>query len=115
MPKGGRLRKLEDLEGVGPATLGDFQQLGVRNVSQLARHDPRNLYAKLCRLKGVRLDVCCLDTLVCAVAQARDPQLPAAHRKWWYWSRLRRSQALPPAAVSGLEPRRSASRRWRRP
>lgn len=115
MPEAGPARKLEDLEAVGPATLGDLQQLGVKNVSQLARQDPRKLYAKLGRIKGVRIDPCCLDTLTCAVARARDPQLPASQRKWWYWSRLRKAQTPPPAAVSGLKPRRSSSRRWRRP
>ncbi len=92
MPKPGGPRRLRDLEGAGPATLRDFEELGVRNVDQLAKHDPLRLYAKLCRLKGVRLDPCCLDTLTCAVAQARDPNLPAAQRKWWYWSRVRKAQ-----------------------
>lgn len=89
MPKTAGFRMLKDLEGVGPAALRDLEQLGVNSVSQLARRDPRNLYARLRRIKGVRLDPCCLDTLTCAVAQARNPQLPPAQRKWWYWSRVR--------------------------
>jgi nucleotidyltransferase/DNA polymerase involved in DNA repair len=92
MPKAVALRKLKDLDGVGPATLRDFEELGVRNVDQLAKHDPQKLYDKLCRIKGVRIDPCCLDVLTCAVAQARNPNLPAAQRQWWYWSRVRKAQ-----------------------
>jgi hypothetical protein len=84
-------RQLKDLDGVGPATLRDFDELGIRNVDQLAKKDPRKLYTRLCRIKGVRIDPCCLDGFTCAVAQARDPFLPAQKRKWRYWSRVRKS------------------------
>ena len=36
-------------------------------------------------------DICVLDVFRCAVAQAKNPRLPAAQRNWWYWSRLRKS------------------------
>jgi len=48
-----------------------------------------------CRIKGVRIDPCCLDVFTCAVAQARNPKLPAAQRKWWYWSRVRKAGNQP--------------------
>ena len=92
MPKAANLRRLRDLDGVGSATMQDFDELGVRNVDQLARQDPQKLYDKLCRLKGVRIDPCCLDVFTCAVAQARDPNLPKERRQWWYWSRQRKAQ-----------------------
>jgi hypothetical protein len=85
-------RALDDLEGIGPAMLADFELLGVRDVAALARQDPRALYDRLCRLQGARQDPCVLDTFHCAVAQARDPGLPAAQRKWWWWSRLRKGE-----------------------
>ena len=85
------LRQLRDLEGVGPATMRDFEDLGIRSVGHLAGEEPQQLYDRLCRIKGVRIDICCLDVLTCAVAQARDPKLPAARRKWWYWSRVRKA------------------------
>jgi hypothetical protein len=31
-----------------------------------------------------------LDVFRAAVAQARNPQLPAEQCQWWYWSRLRK-------------------------
>ena len=82
-------RSLIDLDGIGPAMLEDFRRLGVASVAVLARRDGDALYADLCRLTGVRQDPCVLDTFRCAVAQARDPDLPPARRLWWWWSRRR--------------------------
>jgi nucleotidyltransferase/DNA polymerase involved in DNA repair len=83
-------RELGELISVGPAMLRDFDRLGIRSVAQLARQDPRRLYEKLCRITGTRVDVCCLDVFQAAVAQARDPRLPAEQCRWWYWSRKRK-------------------------
>ena len=85
-------RRLEDLISVGPAMLRDFELLGVRSVSQLARRDPKKLYEKLCSLTGQRQDVCVLNVIRAAVAQARNPLLPAEQSQWWYWSRKRKAR-----------------------
>ena len=79
-------RKLSDLISVGPAMLRDFEILGVRSVSQLARRNPQRLYESLCRIAPQHQDICCLDVFRAAVAQARDPQLPVEQCQWWYWS-----------------------------
>jgi len=97
-------RRLADLISIGPATLRDFERLGVRSVRQLARQNPTRLYRKLCRLTGQRVDICCQDVFSAAVAQARGPQhalragvearnplLPAEQCQWWYWSRQRKA------------------------
>ena len=84
-------RKLEDLISIGPAMLRDFERLGIRSVRQLARQDPSSLYRKLCRITGERVDICCQDVFSAAVAQARNPLLPAEQCQWWYWSRLRKA------------------------
>lgn len=86
-------RRLGDLVSVGPATLEDFDRLGIGSVDDLARQDARELYERLGRLLGVRLDVCCLDVFECAIAQARDTDLPAERRNWWWWSRRRKAEA----------------------
>lgn len=83
-------RRLQDLVSVGPAMLRDFEMLGVRTISQLARQSPRKMYDRLCRITRQSIDVCCLDTFQAAVAQARNPLLPAKKCQWWYWSRLRK-------------------------
>ncbi len=90
------VRHLRDLAGVGKRTLEDLAALGVGSVTQLAERDPRALYDKLCVLKGTRVDPCCLDVFVCAVAQARNPQLPTHQRQWWYWSRVRKGETPAP-------------------
>ena len=82
--------QLQDLISVGPALLRDFEILGVHSVRQLARMNPQRLYDKLCRVKGEAQDICCLDVFTAAVAQARNPLLPAEQCQWWYWSRKRK-------------------------
>ena len=83
-------RKLSDLISVGPAMVRDFEILGVRSVSELARRNPQRLYESLCRVAPQHQDICCLDVFRAAVAQARDPQLPVEQCQWWCWSRERK-------------------------
>ena len=84
-------RQLRDLVSIGPAMLRDFEMLGIHSVAQLARRSPRALYEGLCRATGRAQDLCVLDTFTAAVAQARNPRLPAPQRQWWYWSRRRKA------------------------
>ncbi len=85
-------RSLADLISVGPAILRDFELLNVRSVAQLARANPEKLYEKLCRVTRRTHDICCLDVFTAAVAQARNPRLPAQQCNWWYWSRRRKAK-----------------------
>lgn len=86
-------RQLKDLRGVGKATLGDFDLLGVRDVDHLAQQDAQKLYKRLERLTGSRQDPCVLDTFRCAIEQARNPRLSLEKQNWWFWSRLRKAAA----------------------
>ena len=83
-------RRLKELVSVGPAMVRDFKLLGIESVTQLSRRNPEKLYEKLCEVRGKTEDICCLDVFRAAVAQARNPRLPAEQRHWWYWSRRRR-------------------------
>lgn len=83
-------RRLLGLRSVGPATVRNLARLGVCDVPTLARHDPDALYEALCALDATRHDPCMLDQLRCAVAQARDPDLPPERRDWFWWSRQRK-------------------------
>jgi len=85
-------RQLRDLYSVGPATVRDLKLLGITRVEQLVGRDARKLYDRLCRLTGKRCDPCMMNVLSAAIAQAQDPYLPKEHRKWWYWSRFRKSR-----------------------
>jgi len=84
---------LASLFSVGPAMLRDFEILGIGSVEKLAKQDPQKMYRKLERATGQRQDPCVLDTFCAAVAQARDPLLPAEQRQWWYWSKKRTESA----------------------
>jgi nucleotidyltransferase/DNA polymerase involved in DNA repair len=85
-------RALADLISVGPAMVRDFELLGIRSVEQLAKQDPQRLYEKLGRVAGQHQDICVLDVFHAAVAQARNPRLPAEQCQWWYWSRKRKAR-----------------------
>jgi hypothetical protein len=84
-------RNLIDLYSVGPATVRDLKTLGITRVEQLVGKDARKLYDRLCSLAAKRYDPCMMDVLSAAIAQAQDPGLPKEKRKWWYWSRIRKS------------------------
>ena len=85
-------RRLQDLVSVGPAMVRDFELMGIRSVAELSRRNPEKLYERLCRITGKSQDICCLDVFRAAVAQARNPRLPAEQRQWWYWSRQRKAR-----------------------
>ncbi len=87
----GTARQLGDLISIGPAMLRDFALLGIRSVAQLARQNPQRMYARLNRLSGQQQDPCVLDTFRAAVAQARNPRLPAEQCQWWWWSKERKT------------------------
>jgi hypothetical protein len=87
-------RRLRDLAGIGPAMEADLRTLNVHSVIELAARDGDGLYRTLCDLTGTRQDPCVLDTLRCAVAQARDAHLPSEQRNWWWWSRERKGGRL---------------------
>jgi hypothetical protein len=69
-------RRLRDLRGVGPCIEKDLHLLGVRSTAQLTSRDADRLYRALCEKTSTRQDPCVLDTLRCAVAQAKNPRLP---------------------------------------
>jgi Pathogenicity locus len=86
-----RGRQLGDLISIGPAMLRDFGELKIRSVAQLARQNPKRMYERLNRLRGQRQDPCVFDVFCAAVAQAKNPRLPAEKCQWWYWSKKRKT------------------------
>jgi nucleotidyltransferase/DNA polymerase involved in DNA repair len=94
-------RRLGDLISVGPAMLRDFELLGVRTVEQLARQNPEKMYRKLGRVARQHQDICVLDTFRAAVAQARNPRLPAEQCQWWWWSEKRKARKISPQSHRG--------------
>jgi nucleotidyltransferase/DNA polymerase involved in DNA repair len=76
-----RRRELKDLISVGPATLRDFDRLGIRSAAKLATQHPQALYDRL-------------DVFRSAVAQARNPRLRPEQCQWWWWSKKRKRAVL---------------------
>ena len=76
---------LQVIPGVGPSIAFDLEQLGLREVADLRGRDPRELYERLCVMRGERIDRCVLYVFRCAVYYAgrsrHDPEL----LKWWNW------------------------------
>lgn len=83
------LASFQQLGSVGRETARDLVRLGFRRVADLADQDPRVLYERMCRLTRSRQDPCVEDAFRCAIAQARDPKLPARLCNWWSWTPAR--------------------------
>lgn len=79
------LKGLRTIPGVGKSIAEDLWELGIRQVDDLVDRDPTQLYERLCRVKGYKVDRCMLYVLRCAVYYAsntvHDPEL----LKWWNW------------------------------
>ena len=86
-------RTLRQIRGVGKSIEANLHALGIHTVDQLAASDGLALYEGLNRLTGVRQDPCVLDTFRCAVAQARNTDLPAEQTNWWWWSQQRKNRS----------------------
>ena len=93
-------RRLIDLRSVGPAMVRDLNDLGIMDVAALATQDGDDLYRKLCKLRGTHVDMCVLDVFNCAIAQARNPDLPAELCDWWTWSRIRKGEQKAPSTLT---------------
>ena len=77
-------QSLRSIPGVGTATVGDLNALGVDEVAQLVGEDPEELYSRLRTYQGGSSDRCNLYVYRCAVYYAeggREPEL----LKWWSW------------------------------
>jgi nucleotidyltransferase/DNA polymerase involved in DNA repair len=104
-------RRLGELISVGPAMLRDFELLGVRSVAELARQDPEKMYRKLGRVAQQHQDICVLDVFRAAVAQARNPRLPAEKCQWWWWSEKRKRRRRSPRSTQSSQRRTRTGRR----
>lgn len=80
--------RLEDLANVGPATLRDFEVLGIRRVADLKDREAFELWESLCQRTKQRHDSCCIDVFMSVIAQANGaPPCP-----WWKFTPERKRQ-----------------------
>ncbi len=77
------LRELVKVPGVGPRTAEDLYNLGIRAVFDLTRRTPEELFEKLCKMKGKRVDPCTLYIFRAARRYAEKPDTDPEKLKWW--------------------------------
>ena len=61
------LKEFQRIPGVGKSIAQDLWDLGYRSINELSHQDPEDMYARLCLIKGGRLDRCLLYVFRCAV------------------------------------------------
>ncbi len=83
------LGQFQSLGSVGPSLSQDLWDLGFRTIADLKGANPVEMYERFSRTAGQRADPCVEDVFRCAVAQARDPELPDEMRQWWMWKEHR--------------------------
>lgn len=83
------MAQFQRLGSVGPAAAQDLWDLGCRSISDLVNRSPVDMYRELSLETGTQQDPCVEDVFRCAIAQARNPDLPVEQKNWWYWTPLR--------------------------
>ncbi len=80
------LDQLEQIPNVGPATAEDFRRLGLHHPADLQDQNAYELYDRLCRISGTRIDPCVIDVFLAAVDYMNGgPSTP-----WWKFTPARK-------------------------
>jgi hypothetical protein len=80
--------ELLSLKNVGKATLADLHLLGISNISQLAKADPDELFARLEVLTSKAQDPCVWDVFAAIIHEAKTGE----KTPWWEWTPIRKSK-----------------------
>ncbi|MBB71471.1 MAG: Mitomycin resistance protein mcrB [Legionellales bacterium] len=80
------MKTLSDLKNVGPATLKDFEILGINTVAELAEANPDELYQRLQDITGQPHDPCVWDVFAATIHEAQTGERQA----WWEWTKIRK-------------------------
>lgn len=80
--------ELLEIPNVGKATMGDLHRLGITTIAELRNKNPEQLYDDLCKLDGVKYDICCVDVFSAAIEFANTGRC----EDWWYYSKLRKQK-----------------------
>ncbi len=87
-----KAKGLLELPNVGPATALDLVRLGIFEPTALKKQNADRLYAKLCKIDGVRHDPCVIDVFASLVAYANG----APARPWWHYTPERKRRISRP-------------------
>ena len=83
------LCQFQSLGSVGAKMAEKIWRLGYTSLQTLAKADPVRMYHDYSRMLRRTADPCVEDVFRCAIAQARDKNLPIEQTQWWYWSSFR--------------------------
>jgi hypothetical protein len=87
-----KARGLLALPNVGPATALDLVHLGIFELEALKKQRANAMYARLCKIDGIRHDPCVIDVFASLVAHANG----APARPWWFYTPERKKRASRP-------------------
>ena len=79
------LKEFKKIPGVGKKIAEDFWNMGFRSVEELKGQNPDDLYRRLIRLTGAKVDRCMLYVFRCAVYFASNETHEPELLKWWRW------------------------------
>ena len=80
--------ELRQIPGVGVSIAKDFEDQGIRKISDLAGKNPHDLYEELCKLRGVNIYRCMLYVMRCVVYFASNTRHSPEKLKWWNWKNV---------------------------
>lgn len=80
--------ELHSLMNVGPATYKDLELLGIQSISELAKADPDELYARIQHLTGHPHDPCVWDVFAAIIHEAKTGK----KTPWWQWTAVRKAR-----------------------
>jgi hypothetical protein len=77
---------LEDVPNIGPSIADDLRSIGIKSPHMLRGKNAVELYERLNRHVGARVDPCVLDTFMAAI----DYMGGAPSRPWWKYTAKRK-------------------------
>lgn len=78
--------KLDELPNIGKKIGADLESIGIDHPKKLIGKNPCELYEKLCRKKGVRVDHCVVDVFMSAVEFMEG----GSPKPWWEYTAKRK-------------------------
>lgn len=88
MAKPKRVPGLRSLMNVGPAMERDLKELGIRSIHDLAAAEAGDLFHRLERQCGARVDPCVYDTFRAVIHEARTGE----KTPWFAWTADRKQR-----------------------
>jgi hypothetical protein len=83
-----KTKKLTDLPNIGKSLAQDLHLIGIDTPQKLEGKDPYELYQRLCKTTGKRLDPCVLDVFI----SITDFMNGGEPKVWWSYTAERKEK-----------------------